>query len=158
MAAVPTYTCPLVLDPFLFFCPGPWLGRFRSFRTNPHGCCSYMGLFSLVPFYNSIGGGSVSELFGSISDSTNRYNCPSSQVPGLDDFVVFELTRMVVMLLVAHMAGALHHWSHGRDLWRHLLLEARQRAVMRCIEEETASCDRWGNSIVHIRIYIYIYT
>mmetsp|Transcript_29690 Transcript_29690/g.91091 ORF Transcript_29690/g.91091 Transcript_29690/m.91091 type:complete len:1608 (-) Transcript_29690:1837-6660(-) len=32
------------------------------------------------------------------------------QQPGLDDFVVFELTRMTVMLLFAHIVGALHHW------------------------------------------------
>ena len=56
--------------------------------------------------------------------------------------------RMALMLLFANIIGLLHHWSHGRDMWRHLLLEARQRAVMRCIEEETASCDRLLKSIL----------
>ena len=70
------------------------------------------------------------------------------QVPGLDDFVVLELARMALMLLFANIIGLLHHWSHGRDMWRGLKLEARQRAVMRCIEEETASCDRLLKSIL----------
>ena len=36
---------------------------------------------------------------------------------------------MALALLYVHIMGGLHHWSHGRDMWRHLLLEARQRGA-----------------------------
>jgi len=60
----------------------------------------------------------------------------------LEAAVGYELLRCVAMLCAAHTVGVLHHFHHARGMWRHLVLEARQRALMRCIEEETATCDR----------------
>ena len=77
-----------------------------------------------------------------IHSSTER------QVPGLDDFVTLELLLVSLWLLFSHAVGLLHHWSNANDMWRHLSLRARQRAVMRCIEEETEACDRLLKSIL----------
>ena len=37
---------------------------------------------------------------------------------------MLELARMALMLIFANIIGLLHHWSHGRDMWRGLKLEA----------------------------------
>mmetsp|Transcript_24609 Transcript_24609/g.81062 ORF Transcript_24609/g.81062 Transcript_24609/m.81062 type:complete len:292 (-) Transcript_24609:939-1814(-) len=66
----------------------------------------------------------------------------------LEAAVGYELLRCVAMLCAAHTVGVLHHFHHARGMWRHLVLEARQRALMRCIEEETATCDRLLKSIL----------